>query len=294
MQVLVAGATGMLGSEICRRLIARGHGVAGLVRASAEPERVAALRDAGVELREGDLTDAASLPPALAGVDAVISTVTAIHQRTPEQSLDQVDRAGQRALIEAAAAAGVQRFVYLSFSGRLGREDALARGKRASEEALRASGLAHTILRPTYFMEVWLSPRLGFDHPNARATVYGSGQPPISWISFRDVAEFAARTVDDPGAEGATLELGGPEALSPLKVVHIFEQESGRKFEVQHVPEAALEAQYRAAEQPLPRAFAALTLSYAGGDAIPMAETAAKYGVRLRSVRDYARDALVR
>jgi NADH dehydrogenase len=290
MHVLVAGATGTLGSEICRRLRARGHEVTGLVRESAPPDRLGALRDAGVALREGDLTAPDSLPHALAGADAVISTVTAIHQRTPEQSLDQVDGAGQRALIEAAATAGVKRFGYVSFSGNLGREDALTRGKRASEEALRASGLAHTILRPSFFMEVWLSPRLGFDHPNAHATLYGSGEQAISFISFRDVAEFAARTVDDPAAEGAILELGGPAALSPLEVVRIFEEESGRKFDVQQVPEATLDERYRNAEQPLPKAFAALMLSYAGGDAIAMAETAARYGVQLRSVRDYARD----
>lgn len=289
MKVLVAGATGMLGTEICRRALERSHDVVGLFRASSDPDRVAALRSMGVELREADLTDPSSLPPVVADVDAVVSTVTAIHQRVEGQGLHEVDRDGQKNLVDAATEAGVGRFVYISFSGNIGRDDAMTRGKRGTEEALRASGLEYTILRPSVFMEVWLSARLGFDHANAQASVYGSGQRPISWISFLDVAEFAVRVLDSDDARDATLELGGPDALSPLDVVRIFEEESGRRFSVQHVPEEALEEQYRTAEHPLQKSFAALMLAYAGGDPIPMQETAPRYGVELRSVRDYAR-----
>ena len=64
---------------------------------------------------------------------------------------------------------------------------------------------------------------------------------------------------------------------------------TGRSFEVQHVPESALEDQYRTAGAPLPKTFATLMLGYAAGDAIPIEETAARYDL-LRSVREYARD----
>ena len=89
--------------------------------------------------------------------------------------------------------------------------------------------MTYTILQPTFFMEVWLSPALGFDAAQGTAQVYGSGQHKISWISFQDVAEFAIASLDNPAARNAVIELGGPEALSPLEVVKVFEKQSGRR-----------------------------------------------------------------
>jgi uncharacterized protein YbjT (DUF2867 family) len=56
-------------------------------------------------------------------------------------------------------------------------------------------------------MEAWLSPVVGFDAANAKATVYGTGQNPISWIAIQDVARFAVASLDHPAAKNATLEL---------------------------------------------------------------------------------------
>jgi NADH dehydrogenase len=191
--------------------------------------------------------------------------------------------------VDAARAAGARRFVYVSYSGQVGGADPLTAAKRAVERRLAGGAADYTILRPSYFMEVWLSPALGFDGPNARATIYGAGERPISWISLQDVAELAVRALDDPGAAGATLELGGPEALSPREVVRIFEEETGRRFDVQFVPAAALVAQRDAATDSLQQAFAALMLSYAEGDAIDSGPVLERYPVRLTTVRDFAR-----
>jgi hypothetical protein len=106
------------------------------------------------------------------------------------------------------------------------------------------------------------------------------------------VAEIAVRALDDPGAAGATLELGGPEALSPREVVRIVEEETGRRFDAQFVPAAALAAQRDAATDSLQQAFAALMLSYAEGDAIAAIASEPvlrRHPVRLTTVRDYAR-----
>ena len=81
MHVLVVGATGFLGSEICRLLVAEGHAVRGLVRETSDPERVSALRSMGVATLVGDLKDPESVRPALAGADAVVSTATATRTR---------------------------------------------------------------------------------------------------------------------------------------------------------------------------------------------------------------------
>ena len=111
------------------------------------------------------------------------------------------------------------------------------------EDDLRRSGLTYTILQPTYFSEVWLSPGMGFDYVNHKATIYGEGHNATSWISYADVARFAVACLDNPAARNATLELGGPDALSPLEVVRIFEKVGGRSFEVTHVPTEALQSQ---------------------------------------------------
>ena len=290
--ILVAGATGYLGGEICRRLTTAGRPVRALVRKTSDPSIVARLRELGADIAEGDVRDPASLERACRGATAVVSTVTTTRTRQPGDSLAATDEQGQLALVEAAESARVDRFVYVSFSGGVGGDDALTHAKRAVEERLARGRMRWTILRPTCFMEVWLSPALGFDFPNARATIYGSGNGKMSWVSLGDVAAFAVMALDNPDMDDRAIELGGPEALSPLEVVRIFEEIGGRRFELQHVPEEALRAQAAGATDPMERAFATLMLGYASGDEIPMDETIRRYPLTLTSVRDYARAAL--
>jgi NADH dehydrogenase len=161
--------------------------------------------------------------------------------------------------------------------------------KRAVEERLRNAGLAYTILQPTFFMEGWIGPMVGFDYSNFKAQIPGTGENRISWISYLDVACFAAAALDNPAARNATLELGGPEAISPLQVVKIFEQAGGKPFEVTHVPVEALQGQLAAAEDPLQKSFAGLMLSYTVDQPIDMSQTVKTFPLRLRTVEEYAR-----
>jgi NADH dehydrogenase len=292
--VLVVGSTGRLGSEICRRLAAAGKPVRALVRATSDPAKVDQLRELGAEIVEGDLHDRASLDAACQEVTAVISTVSSMpFSYDPEtNNIQTVDVDGVTNLIRAAADAGVNHFIYTSFSGQIELDCPLENAKRTVEGRLRESGLTHTILRPSYFMESWLSPAVGFSYPEAKATIYGSGEKPISWISLGDVAEFAFQSLDNPAARNAVLEMGGPEALTPLEVVSIFEVIGGRPFEVQHVPEEALAAQQAGTTDGMQQSFAALMQCYAKGDAIPMEETLELFDIQPTSVRDYAESVL--
>src|SRR5260221_1704860 len=133
-------------------------------------------------------------------------------------------------------------------------------------------------------MEVWLSPVVGFDYPNSQACIYGSGQQPISWISYVEAARFAVMAVNEP-ARNAILELGGPDQLSPNDVVRIFEQSSGKAFQVEYVPVAALEGQKATASDPLQQSFAGLMLNYAQGDAIDMQDTLRPLPVKSATVK---------
>ena len=173
--VLVAGATGFLGCEICRQLSEKNIKVKGLVRTTSDANKVTQLKELGVEIVEGDLKDKPSLENALHGVSAIISTVSSTLSRQEGDSIQTVDDEGQNNLIAAAIGANIKQFVYVSFCGMPG-QFPLQIAKRKVEKHLAESGLNYTILQPTYFMDVWLSPALGFDYPNTKATIYGEGK----------------------------------------------------------------------------------------------------------------------
>lgn len=86
------------------------------------------------------------------------------------------------------------------------------------------------------------------------------GTNAISWISYADMAQFAGASHSNPVARNATFELGGPEALSPLEVVGIFEKVGGQPFDVTHIPVDALQAQLAAAADRMQQFFSGLML----------------------------------
>lgn len=286
--VMVIGATGFLGMETCRQLIDAGKKVKGLVRTSSDENIVNGLKQMGVETVTGDMKDPNSLSRAFTNVTAIISTATATRSRNDGDSLESVDEEGQLNVINAAKTNSVKHVVYISFNPMAG-EFPLQTAKRKVENALKESGMTYTILQPTFFMEVWLGPHLGFDYQNVKANIYGAGHNKITWISLRDVASFAVASLDNDAAKNAVIELGGPDALSPLEVVNLFEEARGKTFEVQHVPVEALTAQRDEAQDSISRSFASLMLAYADGSVIKMEQTLQKFPVKLTSVKDYAK-----
>jgi uncharacterized protein YbjT (DUF2867 family) len=289
--ILVAGATGLLGSEICLRLREAGRATRAMVREGSNGDKVARLREAGAETVIADLKDPDSLVRACDGAGCVLSTATSTLSRREGDSIETVDRVGQSALIEAARQAGVERFVYVSIPPDLHYDCPLTQAKREVEGRLAASGMSYTVLQANYFMEVWLSPALGFDYNNGRATIYGAGERPLGWISYRDVAGFAIDAIDSGAVRDRIVPVGGPENLTPHEVVQTFERVSGRAFHVEHVPESALLEQYGQATDPLSKSFAALMLEYARGCPMDVSETARLMPRSLTTVAEYAASA---
>jgi NADH dehydrogenase len=289
--ILVAGATGLAGKDICERLAASGRSVRALVRTTSDPAKVSQLKALGVEIVQGDVRDRTSLDRACQGVSTVISTISSMpfSYQPGVNDIQTTDLEGVSHLIEAAKANKVSHFIYTSFSGRVDLDFPLRNAKRQVEQKLKESGLVYTILRPSFFMEVWLSPAVGFDAANAKAAIYGTGKNPISWISLQDVSKFAIACLDYPAAKNATLELGGPEAINPLQIVKLFEQASGRSFEVQLVPEEALQAQQAAATDPMQQSFSGLMRCYAQGDPIDMLATLKTYAVQPTRVEEFVK-----
>src|ERR1039457_5822667 len=235
--ILVVGATGLVGSEVCQKLIGRGEQVKALVRTTSAKEKIEALRSSGVELCVGDLKDPQSSGRASGRVNAAISTASSTLTRQPGDSIESVDAAGQLNLVNTAKGANVGRFLFVSFRRPPGISFPLSDAKEQVENAV--TSLNFTVIQASWFMEVWLSPALGFDYANAVARIYGPGTSPISWVSFQDVAEMCILTLRHPAAERRTIEFGGPAALSPLEVVARFEKIGGRPFKIEHIPEEA-------------------------------------------------------
>jgi uncharacterized protein YbjT (DUF2867 family) len=289
MPILVAGSTGFVGSEIALRLSQRKLQTRALVRGGAEHPKAKRLQDGGLEIVKGDLTVPASLAAACQGVDTVVSTVTSMPSGAND-GLRRVDHDGTLALIAAAEHAGVKKFVYVSYSGNIREDSPLETAKRDCENRLLQGSMQAVILRPSYFMEAWLSPALGFDPGNGSARIYGSGEAKVSYISAFDVAAFAVSAITKEHPEKTTiLEMGGPEALSQLDALHIFEQAFGRNVQPEFLPAEAIQEQHRSSSDPLQKTFAALMLTYAKGDAISGASRLAEeYGMPLRSVAEYA------
>lgn len=286
--ILVAGSTGLLGSEICRQLVDQGKLVRSLVRNTSDPEKVKVLKKMGCSLVEGDFKDKPSLLKACNGCSTVISTVSSTLSRQEGDNIQTVDHDGNLNLIAAAKESGVKHFIFISFRSQYTLDNPLKKAKQSAEEAIRNSGMKYTILQASIFMEIWLSPALGFNYPQQSVQIPGDGSSPISYISYKDVASFTVACVDNPIVENKVLEIGGPEQLTPTQVIRIFESVSDLPFNVSNIPVAALEQQLNLDPDPLQKAFAGLMIFYANGDAIDMDPILKIIPMELITVEDYA------
>ncbi len=289
---LVVGTTGPLGlgRAICKALIEQGKRVRALVRPTSNPDIVAELQALGVELARGDLRDRASLGNACQGVSAVLASATTVPSAQPGDSIETVDRDGYINLIDAAKAAGVQHFVYTSYSRTI-QEHApcpLTEAKRAVESKLAQSGLTYTILRPSYLLEYWVSPDILFDFANATVTVPGTGNKLVSWVSALDVANFAVASLTNDNARNQALEIGGPQPLSQLEIARLCEQVSGREYTIKKETAAELEQKYSATDEPKSKSMWALKMALAQGNPVDMSTTLQQFSeIKLTPVRVY-------
>ncbi len=283
---LIVGSTGSLGSAITHLLLARGEAVRILTRqdVAADGSPLQQLVAAGAQPVRGDLKDRASLDRACAGITTVITTANSA-LRGGGDNTQTVDVDGNRNLIDAAWQAGVAHFIFVSANG-ADRDSPVpflaAKGK--TEQHLQASGLPYTILAPEAFMEVWIGMVVGGPAlANRPVTVVGSGERRHSFMSARDVAQFAVAAVGNPKAANRKLVLGGPDALSFRDAARIYGQVLGRDVTVQAV----------APGQPID-AFPQVVLEFMAGldmgeSIVDMSALADEFGVTLTTVEDFAR-----
>ena len=232
--ILVAGATGQLGGLIARSLLQNQKPVRILKRNGSYDDDLA---DVGAETAIGDLKDKDSLRAACIGVDVVITTANST-ARGGDDTIQTVDRDGNRNLIEAAAAEGVRRFIFMSVLGASPDHPLpLMRAKGETERRLRDTDMAWTVLQPNLFMDKLPIAVVGWPALAGQpVTLIGEGQRQHSLVAMRDVAAFAIAALDRKDAQGQTLPIGGPQAVSFRDVVATFQQELGRQIPVQTMP----------------------------------------------------------
>lgn len=232
MRVLVAGSTGYLGRHIVRELKERDHYVRALAR---NPDRLESVRDAVDEVFTADATDPEALAGCCDGIEAVVSAVGLVGKGGRQTCWD-VDRGANRNLLEEAGRARVGKFVYTSVVRSPALEKLqLVRAKRAFEQDLRSSGMAHTILYPNGFFS-------DFDEylkmaSKGRVYVFGNGSFRINPIDGADVAAAAA---DALTADAREVELGGPDVLTHEQIAQQAFQALGAAPRVTHIPAGLL------------------------------------------------------
>ncbi len=228
--ILVVGATGRLGGLIARRLLADGRPVRILVRPHSDH---AGLVELGAQPVFADLKDPGTLGAACIGVDAVVTTANAVG-RGGEDTIDAVDRQGNRHLVDAAEASGVRHFVFVSVLGAdPGSPVPLVRAKAETEQRLEDSTMEWTILQPNLFMDTWLPMAIGGPAlAGAAVTLVGEGRRQHSMVAMADVASYAMAVLDREQAHGQRLVIGGPEPLSWRDAIAAFEHELGHEIPV--------------------------------------------------------------
>ena len=242
--ILVTGGTGFAGAATVRELARRGKSLAVLSRdASSVAERFPGLT---VEARQGDVRDSESLRAAFEGIETVINCVqfpnSPIENKGKGWTFEQIDYQGTVRQVEAAKAAGVQRFIYLSGVG--ASADAEKHWfvfKWQAEEAVRASGIAHVIVRPSWLYgpeDVALNRFLGFARWLPFVPTFGNGKQLMQPLFVDDLGRLLADAVERDDAIGETFEVGGPERLSMDEVVRAALAVTGRRRLILHQPAA--------------------------------------------------------
>ena len=195
----VTASSGRLGRLVVEALLERGVAPGDVVALARTPAKVDDLAARGVRVRRADHSEPATLGPALDGVDRLLL----ISGDAPGQRLAQ-----HRNVVDAAVAAGVQRLAYTSILRADTTGNPLAPDHRATEEAVAASGLAHTLLRNGWYTENYTD-QLG-QFLSTGEVVGSTGDGRVSAATRADYAAAAAAALLDGSAGDRVHELGGP------------------------------------------------------------------------------------
>jgi NADH dehydrogenase len=210
--VVVTGASGLVGAHTCTLLRDSGFKVRAVVRNTAKAaERLGHLK---IEIRSGDVRDAASMRDAMKGAGALVH-LAAIAIEKAGESYDATNTAATRTVLDAARAESVERIVYMSQNGADSKSPyPFLRSKGLAEDAVTSSNMKWTVLKPS----VIFGPEDEFVNVLARLVrlsplIYplpGGGTARFQPVSVDDVAQAILKSLESDSTIGRTYSIGGP------------------------------------------------------------------------------------
>jgi len=218
--ILLTGVTGKTGGETARQLLKKGARLRALVR---DETKAAELKAAGVELVVGDVSDADAVKRALKGAEKAFLTLP-----NGQRQLEQ-----EKQFTDLAVAAGVKHLVKMSSMEAVAHaQTPIPRAHWATEEYIRASGLAWTMIKPNFFMQNLLSSAGSIKAQRTFSLPMGNGTTGMADI--RDIGAVCAEVLLGNGHAGQSYEITGPEVLTFHDVADRFSVVLGEK--VAYVP----------------------------------------------------------
>ncbi len=233
--IVIAGGSGLLGRNVAALLSGAGEPIRVLVRDAA---RAQAVLGHEIEVCTADVRRPDEVGPLLADASVVVS---AVHGFLGGRGAGpaEVDRDGNRHLVEAAHANGADVVLMSVLPASLDSPVDLFRAKARAEQQLRASGASWTIVRSAPFLETWLDVLTQTAGRTGRPSIFGTGQQPIGFVPVADVAALVALAATDRSLRGRTLEISGaPMTMNELAAA--LQEARGWTGRPRHIPRAML------------------------------------------------------
>ena len=232
--VLVAGATGYLGGHVCRALKQDGYRVKALTRDLARLEPVRPFVD---EVFVGQATDNATLEGLCDGVDVVFSSV-GIHGKMPRKiTVWDVDYGANMNILQRAQEAGVGHFIFISVLNAdvMRPHIQVAEARERVGDAMRASGMTWTLLRPTGFFND-LAGFFDMIRRQGRAWLIGKGEARSNPIHGADLANIVVQAIEDPCWRDGAFGVGGPDIYTMRQIVALAFEALGKPMKLHSLP----------------------------------------------------------
>ncbi len=225
MNILLTGSTGFVGKQILKDLLNGNHQVRCLVRKGSE-SKISQYKN-GVEMVDGDITNARSLEGKLKGCDAVINLVGIIREYPLKGiTFKRMHYEGTVNLVNAARSQGVNRFIQMSALG------ARAHGRTRyqltkfhAEEYIRSNGLDYTIFRPSIMFgqeDKFVNMFAKMLRTQQFVPVVGNGKYQMQPVSVENVSLGFVKSAEQGDTIGKIFEVGGPEKISLNQLIDII------------------------------------------------------------------------
>ena len=241
MSIVITGASGHLG-RLTAELVLDHLPASEVILTTRRPEALSDLAERGAKVRPADFDRPETLAEAFAGGERLLLIST-----------DDLGRrtAQHRAAIEAAREAGVHHVAYTSYLNPVEKNPAvITPSHRATEKALRESGLAWTTLRHAFYAEYQVP--AGAQAIATGQLIHNNGDGKTAYVSREDCAAAAAAVLTTEGHEGRAYDITGPESLSQGDVAALLSEVSGRPVEAVAVDDEAFVQGLTAAGVPDP------------------------------------------